>query len=229
MAQPLRFSTAFTFDDVLIRPARSSTEPKDARLATALMEGVFLSVPFLSAAMDRVTEVEMAISLGKLGGLGIIHRNCLPEVQARMVSKAKQAGVLVGAACGPFDHARAALLEKAGADVIVIDCAHGHNLKVIKSAKQVKRLLKTAKLVVGNIATADAARELCTFADGIKVGVGPGSICTTRIMSGIGVPQLTAILEVAAVAKKRGCPSSQTGACGLPAILPRRSRLAHPQ
>jgi IMP dehydrogenase len=195
----------FTFDDVLIRPAASAMEPAEASLKTDIA-GIKLTVPFLSAAMDRVTESDMAIALGKLGGLGVIHRNCSVEDQVAMVKKAKQGGVLVAAACGPFHAERAKALDDAECDAIVIDCAHGHNMNVIASAKKIKKGLKHAKMIYGNIATGEAAREACTFADAVKVGVGPGSICTTRIISGVGVPQLSAVLEVAAVANKKGVP-----------------------
>ena len=195
----------FTFDDVLIRPAASRMEPSEASLKTNIA-GLELSVPFLSAAMDRVTEVPMAIALGKLGGLGVLHRNCSIEEQAGMVREVKKAGVAVAAACGPFAADRAKALDEAGCDFIVIDCAHGHNLNVVESAKKIKKSLKRAKMIFGNIATAEAAKDACTFADAIKVGVGPGSICTTRIISGVGVPQLSAILEVVSVASKRKVP-----------------------
>lgn len=198
-------SEGFTFDDVLIRPAASAMEPAEASLTTSV-GGITLTVPFLSAAMDRVTEVPMAIALGKLGGLGVLHRNCSVEEQARMVKEVKQAGVRVAAACGPFAADRAQALDEAGCDIIVIDCAHGHNLNVVASAKKIRKTFKHAKMIFGNIATGDAAKEACKFADAIKVGVGPGSICTTRIISGVGVPQLSAILEVVAVAEKKGVP-----------------------
>ena len=136
--------------------------------------------------MDKVTEVRMAIALGKLGGLGVLHRNCSIEEQAKMVKEVKQTGVRVAAACGPFAADRAQALDEAGCDVIVIDCAHGHNLNVVASAKKIKKALKHAKMIYGNIATAEAAKEACKFADAIKVGVGPGSICTTRLISGVG-------------------------------------------
>ncbi|MDO8522319.1 MAG: IMP dehydrogenase [bacterium] len=198
-------SEGFTFDDVLIRPAASAMEPAEASLQTNI-GGIILKVPFLSAAMDRVTEVPMAIALGKLGGLGVLHRNCSIEEQARMVKEVKKAGVHVAAACGPFAGDRAQALDEAGCDVIVIDCAHGHNLNVVASAKKIRKTFKHAKMIFGNIATADAAKEACKFTDAIKVGVGPGSICTTRIISGVGVPQLSAILEVVSVAVKKGVP-----------------------
>ena len=122
------------------------------------------------------------------------------------MKEVKKAGVLVAAACGPFAADRAKALEEAGCDAIVIDCAHGHNLNVVESAKKIKKGLKHAKMIFGNIATAEAAKAACQFADAVKVGVGPGSICTTRIISGVGVPQLSAILEVAAVANKKKVP-----------------------
>ncbi|HEY4521155.1 MAG TPA: IMP dehydrogenase [Candidatus Paceibacterota bacterium] len=195
----------FTFDDVLIRPAASSIEPAEAKLNTTIA-GLPLAVPFLSAAMDKVTESTMAIALGKLGGIGVLHRNCSIEEQAAMVQEAKRAGVAVAAACGPFAADRAEALDRAGVDAIVIDCAHGHNLKVIESAREIKKKLHNAKLIFGNIATAEAAKEAVAFADAVKVGVGPGSICTTRLVSGVGVPQLSAVLDVASVALKKGVP-----------------------
>ncbi len=195
----------YTFDDVLLRPLASAMEPAEAVLKTKIA-GLELEVPFLSAAMDRVTGPEMAIELGKLGGLGVLHRNCSIEEQVAMVSEAKRTGVKVAAACGPFAGERAEALEKAGVDVIVIDCAHGHNLNVIASAKKIRKSLKKAKMIFGNIATAEAAAAVCQFADAVKVGVGPGSICTTRIISGVGVPQLSAILDVVSIARKKKVP-----------------------
>ncbi|MBI4079904.1 IMP dehydrogenase [Candidatus Kaiserbacteria bacterium] len=195
----------FTFDDVLIVPGESRMEPAEASLHTTLC-GITLKVPFLSAAMDRVTEEDMAIALGKLGGLGVIHRNCSIEVQVKIIKHVKEEGVKVGAACGPFAADRAKALDDAGCDVIVIDCAHGHNMNVVESARKIKKSLKHAKMIFGNIATAEAAKAACTFADAIKVGVGPGSICTTRIISGVGVPQLSAILDVVSVAEKKKVP-----------------------
>ena len=195
----------FTFDDVLIRPGASKMEPAEASLKTVIA-GIPLSVPFISAAMDRVTEEEMAIALGKLGGLGVIHRNCSIEVQVKIVKHVKEAGVKVAAACGPFAADRAKALDEAGCDAIVIDCAHGHNLNVVESARKIKKSLKHAKMIFGNIATGEAAKAVCKFVDAVKVGVGPGSICTTRFMGGVGVPQLSAVLDVVSVARKYKVP-----------------------
>mgnify|MGYP001589193481 CR=1 FL=1 len=199
----------YTFDDVLIAPARSAIEPSVAVVGSAASRGLFLKVPVLSAAMDRVTSPKLAIAVAKAGGLGVLHRNCTKEEQAKMVKEVKKTGVTVAAACGPFDSERAQFLAAAGTDVIIIDCAHGHNMKVLKSAKAIKaKLPKHVKMIVGNIATAEAASDIIAmkFADGLKVGVGPGSICTTRLVSGVGMPQLTAIMDVAKVAKKAGIP-----------------------
>ena len=213
-----RFAEGLTFDDVLLVPQASGIEPREAILETSVARGtlsrlngkaqleLILTLPFLSAAMDRVTESKMVIALGKAGGLGVLHRNCTIAQQVQMVREAKAAKVLVAAACGPFDSARATALDKAGADAVVIDCAHGHNLNVIDSAKKIKKKLRRAKLIFGNIATAEAARAACTFADAVKVGVGPGSICTTRLVSGVGVPQLSAIMDVARIAAKKNIP-----------------------
>ena len=195
----------FTFDDVLIRPGASQMEPSEASLKTTIA-GIELSVPFFSAAMDRVTEPQMAIALGKLGGLGVLHRNCSIEEQAKMVREVKKAGVPVAAACGPFAADRAKALDEAGCDAIVIDCAHGHNLNVVESARKIKKSLKNSKMIFGNIATGEAAKAVCKFVDAVKVGVGPGSICTTRLISGVGVPQLSAVLDVVSVARKYKIP-----------------------
>jgi IMP dehydrogenase len=200
--------TYYTFDDVLLKPKRSNIEPFEASLESEICKGIKLKHPFLSAAMDRVTEDEMGIALGRAGALGVVHRNNTIEAQVAIVKKIKAAGVLAGAACGPFDAERAKALDASKCDVLVIDCAHGHNSKVLKSALGIKKALKHAKVILGNIATAEAAKDIIKIkcADGIKVGVGPGSICTTRIVSGVGVPQLSAVEEIAAVCKKAKMP-----------------------
>ncbi|OGE79100.1 MAG: hypothetical protein A2751_05660 [Candidatus Doudnabacteria bacterium RIFCSPHIGHO2_01_FULL_46_14] len=194
-----------TFDDVLLEPRESGVVRDGVRLETKLTKKIRLQIPILSAAMDTVSETAMAVSLGKLGGMAVIHRNCSIEAQVKMVRDAKKHDVLVGAAVGSYDLERAKALDKAGADVIVVDTAHAHNLQTIAGAKQIKKSIR-AELIVGNIATSEAASELVKFADAIKVGIGPGSICTTRVVAGIGVPQLTAILDVVKIANKKNIP-----------------------
>ena len=155
--------------------------------------------------MDTVAETEMAVSLGKLGGLAALHRNCTIEEEVKMVKKVKKERLICAAACGPHDLKRAKALDKNGVDIIFVDCAHAHNLEVVKNSKIIKKMVH-AEVVVGNIATAEAAQELVSFADGIRVGVGPGSICTTRVVTGVGVPQITAIQNIKAIAQKKGIP-----------------------
>ena len=312
----------YTFDDVLLIPQETEVEPKDVDVSTQITPKIRLNIPILSAAMDTVTEWEMAIAMARLGGLGVIHRNMSIEEQAEMVRRVKREetveevitispeetidyalflmeregidglpvidngelvgivtktdittregervkevmtkdvitakesasveeimalmiensidrvpivdddGKLVGiitigdllarkkhknavrdeegrlivaAAVSPFDIKRALALDKAGADVIVIDTAHAHNLKAIKAMKEIKNKVG-AELIVGNIANPKAVDDL-TFADAVKVGIGPGSICTTRIVAGVGVPQITAISMVADKAVEYG-------------------------
>ena len=326
---------ALTFDDVLLVPAHSNVLPKDVSLKTQLTKNISLNIPLVSAAMDTVTESNLAIALAEEGGLGIIHKNLSPEIQASHVAKVKrfESGVVndpitigpnmsvdevmnitqkhkfsglpvvedmkvvgivtnrdlrfetnlkqpvknvmtprerlitvsegatkkeimgllhqhrlerllvidkqdrlkglitvkdiqkstdhpnackdeqerlrVGAAVGVGEDTieRVELLVEAGVDVIVVDTAHGHSQGVLDRVKWIKKNFPKTEVIGGNIATADAANALIDVgADGVKVGIGPGSICTTRIVAGVGVPQITAINDVADALKKQGIP-----------------------
>lgn len=194
-----------TFDDVLLEPRKTAVNRRDATVLTRLSKKARLAIPLLSAASDTVSDARFAIALGKLGGMGVLHRNCSLEEQVKMVKEVVQAGVQVGAAVGPLDVARAVALSEAGANVIFIDCAHAHAPGIIAAAKEMKKKIK-AQLVVGNIVTKEAVKDFASIADALKVGIGPGSICTTRIVSGVGVPQLTAVMDVVSAAKKYGIP-----------------------
>lgn len=194
-----------TFDDVLLEPRKTSVNRRDASVETRLTKEARLAIPLLSAASDTVSDARFAIALGKLGGMGVLHRNCTVEEQIKMVKDVRKTGISVGAAVGPKDIERAIALSKAGASAIFIDCAHAHAPGIISAAKEMKRKMKTP-LVVGNIVTKEAARDFSGIADAFKVGIGGGSICTTRIVSGVGVPQLTAVIDVVAIARKRGIP-----------------------
>ena len=324
--------SAYTYDDFLLVPNASWVEAKDVDTSVNLTKDIKLNIPIMSAAMDTVTESDLAIAIAREGGVGVIHRNITQEAQVEEVRKVKNAeditvrdvitispdssvatvqelmenesvsglpvmdgeeiigiiskrdvrpylkngsktlvkeimtsdvvtitekaspeealdlayehkverlpvvdenkklvGILtikdilnqdqhpnaalgkdgkylVAAACGPFDLDRAMALDQAGADIISIDCAHAHNMNVVKFAETIKENID-ADLCMGNIATREAAEDLIAHgADGLKVGIGPGSICTTRIVAGIGVPQLTAIADVADVANDAGIP-----------------------
>ena len=322
---------SYTFDDFLLTPNASYVEPKDIDTTVELSKGIKLNIPVLSAAMDTVTEANLAIAMAQEGGVGVIHRNISQEKQVEEVKKVKCAedltirdvvtitpdstisdvqskmqdelisglpvvdgdkiigiiskrdirpvlksepnktvkdimtsdvvtveepitaeealniayenkverlpvlhdGKLVGiitikdilnqaqypnaardkkgnylvaAASGPFDLDRAMALDEAGADIISIDCAHAHNMNVVKFSETIKDNID-AELCVGNIATAEAAEDLISMGvDALKVGIGPGSMCTTRIVAGVGVPQLTAISDVADAAHDAGIP-----------------------
>ncbi|MCH7492912.1 IMP dehydrogenase [Patescibacteria group bacterium] len=204
MAVP-KLTIGLTFDDVLLEPRRSAVVRSEVVLHTQLTKQLTLNIPIISAAMDTVSDAPMAIALGKLGGLAVVHRNCTIAEEVAMVRQARAKKVQVGAAVGPHDMERAKALDQAGASAIFLDCAHAHSVRIIQSAKRMKKSIK-APLVVGNIATKEAAAALVTFADAVKVGIGPGAICTTRVVAGIGVPQLTAIQNVVAVAKKKNIP-----------------------
>ncbi|WP_324758052.1 IMP dehydrogenase [Haloarcula montana] len=332
-SEKLRVPEALTFDDVLLRPKESRVEPDEADTATSVSRSVELNVPVLTAAMDTVTESDMAIAMARQGGLGVLHRNMNAEEMANEIERVKRAdeliirdvvtaspeqtvrevdammdrqgvsgapvvdeetgkvlgiisgtdirpylevgesdavteamtdevvtapedvsarealelmydhkiervpivddenrlaglvtmkGVLqrreydeaardenghlrVGAAVGPFELDRAQAADEAGADILFIDCAHAHNANVIDSARDIKGEVE-ADVVVGNIGTREAAEAVVDFADGVKVGIGPGSICTTRVVTGAGMPQITAVSQVADVASQHDVP-----------------------
>ncbi|MCK5026799.1 MAG: IMP dehydrogenase [Candidatus Pacebacteria bacterium] len=197
--------TGLTFDDVLLEPRYSEVDITKVDLKTRVSKNVSLDIPIISAAMDTITGSAMAIALGKAGGLGVLHRNNTIEEQVAELKEVKKEKLKTGAAVGPHDIERAQALNEAGVDVLFVDCATAHKEDVIASVKKIKDSVK-ADVVVGNIATAVAAEDLIELADGLKVGIGPGSICTTRVVSGVGVPQLTAVMDVVSVAAKKGIP-----------------------
>ena len=190
---------SFTFDDVTLVPKYSSILPSETITSTKISHNLNLQIPLMSSAMDTVTESKMAIALSKSGGIGVIHRNLSIQKQIREVKKVKKNNFPVGAAIGvnPKDIERVYKLLEAKVNLIVIDTAHGHTQKVLSMIKKIKKKFKKSTLCAGNIATGKAAKFLADAGvDIVKVGIGPGSICTTRLVTGIGVPQLSAILEV---------------------------------
>jgi IMP dehydrogenase len=199
---------ALTFDDVLLRPGYSGFDRKDIKLTTKLTKKITLESPLVAAPMDTVAEGELCIALARLGGIGIVHRNLKIDDQAAEVKKVKDAGQLVGAAVGSNAgyEERVQKLVDAGVDVVVVDSAHGYSKKVIAATRYIKENFDV-EVIAGNVATAEGAQALIgAGADGLRVGMGPGAICTTRIISGMGVPQLTALFETAAVGRKHGVP-----------------------
>ena len=198
---------ALTFDDVTLAPKYSEVLPSEVNTETQLSKNLFLKIPLLSSAMDTVTESKMAIAIAKAGGIGVIHRNLDISKQISEIKKVKKKNLMVGAAVGAgikeIKRAEAILKEKV--DLIVVDTAHAHSKKVAEIIKKIKnKKNKQTTLCAGNIATAEAARFLIKLGvDIIKVGIGPGSICTTRLVAGIGVPQLSAIIDVKKGAKNK--------------------------
>jgi len=190
---------ALTFDDVLIVPRYSTVLPSQTILDINLADNLKLKTPFLSSAMDTVTESRMAVAMAKAGAIGVIHRNLNIKKQSKEVRIVKNNNLLVGAAIGTSDDdlTRAKYLIDSGVDLLVIDTAHGHSEKVLRMLSKVKKISSKIPISVGNIATGVAAKNLYNSgADILKVGIGPGSICTTRMVAGIGVPQITAIMDV---------------------------------
>ena len=197
---------ALTFDDVLLIPQFSSIVPSNTNISVNLSKKINLKLPFLSSAMDTVTESRMAIAMAKNGGMGVIHRNLNIKKQCDEIKKVKKIRLNVGAAIGTSktELDRAKHLIDSGVDMIVIDTAHGHSKNVLGMLNAIKKFSNKITICVGNIATSDAAKLLYNSgADILKVGIGPGSICTTRIVAGIGVPQITALLNVKKAMNKK--------------------------
>ncbi len=198
---------ALTFDDVTLAPKYSEILPSEVNTKIQLSKNLTLKIPLLSSAMDTVTESKMAIAIAKAGGIGVIHRNLDIKQQIREIKKVKSKNLLVGAAvgAGTDEIKRAYAILKEGVDLIVVDTAHGHTKKVAQIIKKIKlKNKKKTSICAGNIATPEAAKFLIKLGVNIiKVGIGPGSICTTRLVAGIGVPQLSAIINVKSGIKKQ--------------------------
>jgi IMP dehydrogenase len=202
------FSLALTFDDVLLKPRYAGFSRSDISLTTHITRNIVLASPLVAAPMDTVTESKLAIALARLGGIGFIHRNMRIEEQAEEVRLVKEQNMLVGAAVGSsagFEK-RVGALVAAGADIILIDSAHGYSRQVIVATTYVKQHYDV-DVLAGSIATSDGAKALIDAgADGLRVGMGPGAICSTRIISGMGMPQITAILETVKIATRHNVP-----------------------
>jgi len=201
-----------TYDDVLIVPSKSAVRSrKDPALATRLTRHLNIEMPFISANMDTVTEGAMAIAMGQLGGVGILHRFMTIENQIEEVHKVRDAGLkIIGASIGVNEEGRerAKALVREGVNLLTIDIAHGHSVSMIETLQWLRHTFKDkVDLIAGNVATPEATEELIKAgADAIKVGIGPGSMCTTRIITGAGVPQLTAVAWCAEVARGHNVP-----------------------
>lgn len=216
---------ALTFDDVLLVPQYSEITPDMADVSIKLTNTFKMNVPFLSAAMDTVSEHKLVTALALAGGLGVIHKNMSIADQAKEVEMVKNyefdneknkrvlidkkgrlcVGAAIGVTADMMDRVHA--LMDAGVDVFVLDSAHGDSKNIINAIKNLRLEYPSMELIAGNVATYEGALDLMKAgASAVKVGMGPGSICTTRIIAGIGVPQLQAVMDCARASKEMNVP-----------------------
>jgi IMP dehydrogenase/GMP reductase len=215
-----------SFDDVLLVPQRTRAwSRKDIDISSRVTRRRRLAVPILSANVPWCTDARMAIAMGRLGGLGIVHRMMPIKDQVTAILNVKSAMIdpatahtatqsvdgrlLAAAAIGAKPEAleRAAVLVEAGAEILVLDIAHGHADYAIETVARLKDRYPAVEVIAGNVATAEGTHDLIEAgADAIKVGIGPGGICTTRLVAGAGVPQLTAVRDCVAVARAHDVP-----------------------
>jgi len=223
-----------SFDDILIIPQYSEILPSEADVSSKLSKNIQLNTPIISAAMDRITNANMAIAMALTGGIGAIHKNFTIEEQVNEIRKVKNFTVnlddspsalvddnnklmvigVVGTAENELK--RAEQLIAVGANAIIVDTAHGHSAKVIRMVDKLKKITSNSRqiidIIAGNIVTVEAAKALIDAgADGLKIGIGPGSICTTRIVAGVGIPQFSAIQQVSQYASQQGIPTIADG------------------
>jgi IMP dehydrogenase/GMP reductase len=221
-----KINLGLTFDDVLLIPQRTPVKSRsEVDLSTRLVGDLFLSLPVVSANTPFCTERRMAIGMALAGGIGVVHRMCSPQQEQAHVRAVKKhrfsehehphatcdvhGRLAVGAAVGVKNDylIRARMAVDAGADILVVDIAHGHADQCMDAVAFFKKEFPRIPLVAGNVATALGVRDLVAAgADAVKIGIGPGSICTTRIVTGAGVPQLSAMLACAEEAKKHNIP-----------------------
>jgi len=202
--------TGLSYGDALLVPQRSPVDSRsDVDLSTQLTPEIELETPLLSAPMDTVTEAETAIALSEAGGFGTIHRFMTVDEQVEAVERVVAAGERCGAAVGIAEDtiARAEAVLEAGASLVMVDVAHGHLERTLDAVSELRDAFPNAEIVAGNVATKQGVRDLADAgADAVKVGIGPGSHCTTRRVAGAGVPQLTAVDDCSDAAEPLGVP-----------------------
>jgi IMP dehydrogenase/GMP reductase len=201
-----------SFDDILLVPQHSEVRSrKDVSLSTILSDGLELEIPIIAAPMDTVCEEGMALAMSRAGGLGIIHRYMPIEDQVRRVKMVSEVGATVGGSVGARGNyiAEAESLANAGASLVLIDIANGHSNHAIDAVVKLKGVLGDSfHIMAGNVSTWDGfARLADAGADSIRVGIGGGSACTTRIVSGHGVPTLASILDIRSKASYEDSPA----------------------
>ncbi|MBT7610871.1 MAG: IMP dehydrogenase [Bacteriovoracaceae bacterium] len=205
-----------TFDDVLLVPRYSEVSSrKYPSLKTKITKNFSIDVPIITANMDTITETDMAVAMAKLGGLGSLHRFMDTKQQIVMVNDIikvqkefninKPIAASIGVKAAGFE--RACALVDAGVQILTLDIAHGDSIMMLDTLKEVKNKFPDVDVIAGNVATAEGVKRMIDLgADAVKVGIGPGSMCTTRIITGHGVPQLTAIAMCVREAQQHGVP-----------------------
>lgn len=212
----LKRGRGLTFDDVLMVPRHSQlSSRRDPSLDTKMTKNYSAKIPLISSNMDTITGPEMACAMAQLGGLGILHRFMSPEQQVedvRAIQKFQRENnlpELVAASIGVKEEGqkRAELLAAENIQILTIDIAHGDSIMMLETLEWVKKNYPHIDIIAGNVATSEGVRRLIDAgADAVKVGIGPGSMCTTRIITGHGVPQLTAIALCVEEAQKHKVP-----------------------
>lgn len=205
-----------TFDDVLLMPQFSEISTRlGPSLKTVLTKSFQLDIPIVSANMDTITEWEMCYALAKLGGVGILHRFMSVEEQGKQIKKLQELYAKenlktpICASVGVKEEGmqRADYLVKSGVQILTVDIAHGDSVMMLETLTYIKKKYPHIEVIAGNVANPTGVKRLIDAgADAIKVGIGPGSMCTTRIITGCGVPQLTAISLCVDVARKHNIP-----------------------
>ena len=214
---------ALTYNDVNIIPKYSDIEHRDKiNISTKLTKKTLIDIPIVTSPMDTITEYNMALEMMQLGGAGIVHRFMSIDEQVEIISELKQVRevnveILKSTICAAVgvtgDYIeRAQELVSKGCNVIVIDVAHGHHKLVGEAIEEIKKIISEVEVIAGSVATAEACEYLCEKgADSIRVGIGNGSLCETRIRTGVGIPQVTALLDCVAIADTFGCPTIADG------------------
>lgn len=205
-----------TFDDILLIPRYSEiSSRRHTNLKTKITKNHSIDIPIIAANMDTITGPEMAMEMARLGGVGILHRFMSPEQQVEDVKaiqkymKEHSINLPVAASVGVKEEGkmRADLLAELGVEILTVDIAHGDSIMMMEVLEYIKKNYPKIDVIAGNVATPDGVKRMIDRgADAVKVGIGPGSMCTTRIITGHGVPQLTAIAMCVEEAKKYGVP-----------------------
>lgn len=215
-----------TFDDVLLVPQSTRAQSRKlVEVSTRLTKSIHIALPVLSANIPWCTGATMAIELGRLGGFGILHRMMDIQSQVAMVRHVRNAhlnwldnpnatrsatgGLLIGASIGarPEEMERAHVLVDEGVNVIAVDVAHGHAEWVVETVRGLKARWPDLQVIAGNVATREGTLDLIEAgADAVKVGIGPGGVCTTRVVAGAGMPQITAVMDCSHAARELGVP-----------------------